>query len=274
MKIKAIICIGLVITILLSFSACNKQKEMYKFNDKVYIEERDDGWFYVSNLSTGKDEEADYYYYEYDAYNLKYKSLEDYYIRIYDSETGEEKERANPVLPYLSLLPDAQPDIENVMDFFAERKFTDKIVETDLMDLYLSYVSKGDLISMYNKTVSQDFLKEGLYPNIPVFNMKQGQLIDGYKWQAAYICYHGTICAFNIELIYCKGDTEMYLSDMIQQNIATQEQTEIFTTIQDIENKIISESDFGAADITNINIKHNVDFKVLDATIQSFLSKE
>ena len=256
MKIKLIMCISLAITILFSFSACNGQKDLYEFNDKVYIEERDDGWFYVSNLSIGKNEESDYYYYEYDAYNLKHKRLDDYYIRIYDSETGEEKERATPVLPYLSLLPNAKSDIDNIMDYYANRKFTDKINAADLMDLDLSYIDKSDLLYMYNKTVSQEFVNEGLYPNIPVFNMKQSQILDGYKWQAAYICYHGTICAFNIELIYCKSDTEVYLSDLIRQNIATPEQIEIFTTIQNIENEIISNSDFSAADIAHLNTNH------------------
>lgn len=274
MKTQKIMCIGLIISVLFLFAACNVQKEKFKFNDKVYIEEREDGWFYVSNISTGKDEETDYYYYEYDAYNLKYKKLDDYYIRIYDSQTGEEKEGANPVLPYLSLLPDTQADIKNIMDLFAEKKFVNKISETDLKKLNLSYIQKSDLINMYNNTVSQEYLKEGLYPDIPTFNMKQSLLLGGYKWQAAYICYHGTICAFNIELIYCEDNTETYLSDLVQQNTATQEQAEIFTTIQEIENAILSKSDFSAANISNINIKHDIDFNILDTTIQAFLSEE
>lgn len=274
MKTKKMMCIGLIIAALFSLTACNGQKEKFKFNDKVYIEERDDGWFYVSNISTGKDSEEDYYYYEYDAYNLKHKKLENYYIGVYDSQTGEKIDYATPVLPYLSLLPDTQADIKNIMDLFAEKKFVNKISETDLKELNLSYIQKSDLINMYNKTVSQEYLKEGLYPDIPAFNMKQSLLLGGYKWQAAYICYHGTICAFNIELIYCEANAEIYLSDLVQQNTATQEQAEIFTTIQEIENAILSKSDFSAANISNINIKHDIDFNILDTTIQAFLSEE
>lgn len=63
-NIFTVIVLVLVVVLM---SGCNNNKSLYKFDDKIYIEERDDGWYYVSNLAVGKDD-SDYYFYEYDAY--------------------------------------------------------------------------------------------------------------------------------------------------------------------------------------------------------------
>ena len=128
-NIFTVIVLVLVVVLM---SGCNNNKSLYKFDDKIYIEERDDGWYYVSNLAVGKDD-SDYYFYEYDAYNLKYKNIDGYYIRIYDETTGEECESATTVLPYMSLLPEAEKDVKNISTYFNEKKFTEKMVLLQIM---------------------------------------------------------------------------------------------------------------------------------------------
>lgn len=124
---KKIAAVFMAILIPLSLSACKKEeKSPYGFETKICVEEREDGWYYVSELSFNEDENGKEikdsgYHYGYDAYNLKYQQIDNYYLRIYDEETGEEVGSSTTVLPYKSLLPEGGRDYDRISDCFNKK---------------------------------------------------------------------------------------------------------------------------------------------------------
>lgn len=216
---------------------------------------------YISQLSYNNDNE--YYYYGYDAYNLKHQEIDGYYIRIYDKETGEEVESATAVMPYLSLLPQAEKDIRNTTSYFENKKFFSAISESDLNDLSLDYIDKADVVRMYNLMIEQDLQPEGKYTHIPANNLMQSVTLNGYKWQAAYLCRHGNILAFRIELIYDDGTQEVYLSDLVADGKATDEQKTIYDKYKQIENEVLKTGSLVPAQTDSTETIGDISFSTL-----------
>lgn len=260
--IKKIFTLTLVIPIVFNLFGCNKKPESaFSFDEKVYIEERKDGWIYVSEYTYAGDTN----YYEYDAYNLKYKYIKGYDLLIYDAETNEVVGSSTTVLPYLSLLPEAQVDIRNIHNFFEENRISGTITMADINELNLNYLDKEDVLELFNKTIVQEPQPEGKYPNIPAFSMLQSEMVDDYKWQGAYYACHGNIIAFRIELIY-KDD--LYLSDLIEDNTANQEQKEIYTKYKEIERKVLKANNFLVNKEVDSLVIGNVDFSLLENVLR------
>lgn len=109
-------------------------------------------------------------------------------------------------------------------------------IEEDVIDLELELHDKADVIRMFNKTVAGEKQPDGKYANIPFMNMLQSYELNNYKWQAAYILGQGNVIAFNIELIY---DGDVYLSDLVAEGKANEEQQKIYDEYQKIEKTIL-----------------------------------
>lgn len=256
MIIKKIFTLILVVSIVLALSGCEK-KSAYGFDAKIYIEERGDGWIYVSEYTYAGDTN----YYEYDAYNLKYKYINGYDLLIYDAETNEVVGSSTTVLPYLSLLPEAEADVINIQEFFEENKISATITMADLNELNLNYLDKEDVLNLFNKTIVQEPQPEGKNSGIPEFNMVQSKMVDDYIWQGAYFNCHGNIVAFRIELIY-KDDK--YLSDLIEDGTANAEQKLIYDKYKEIERNIRESNNFLVNKDIGSLVIGNVDFSLLE----------
>lgn len=145
MVIKKIFTLILVVSIALALSGCGK-KPAFGFDEKIYFEEHEDGWIYVSEYIYAGDSN----YYGLDAYNLKYKYIEGYERLIYNPETNEVMGSSATVMPYLSLLPEAEADIRNIQEFFAENKISSTITMADLNELNLNYLDKEEVLRLFN----------------------------------------------------------------------------------------------------------------------------
>jgi hypothetical protein len=248
-----------VVSIILALSGCGK-KNAFGFDEKIYIEEREDGWIYVSEYMYAGDSN----YYNYDAYNFKYKYIEGYDLLIYDAKINKVVGSSKPVLPYLSLLPEAEADARNIQEYFAENKISSTITMEDLNELNLNYLDKEDVLKLFNKTIVQEPQPEGKYTSIPVFSMLQSKMVDDYIWQGAYYLCHGNIVEFRIELIY---KCDIYLSDLVEADTATAEQKLIYNTYKEIEKNILDSNNFLVNKDIGSMVIGNVDFSLLEGVL-------
>lgn len=218
-------------------SSCSLNKSEFNFEEKTIIHERDDGWYEFSSILY---DNKDYYYYEYNSFNLKYDYIDGYDILIYDEKTGEQVEKARSVLPYLSLLPDVDSDITEIAKLFKKEKFMNQITIDDLESLELKVIDKKELMNRFNETVVQEELEDGKQTKVPSFYLLQSDEINGYKWQVAYFVAHGNIIAFRVELLL---DEDKYLSDISIEDMDNK-QKEIAKKIEEIEDAVLNSNDF------------------------------
>lgn len=262
MMMKKLFIMVWVGSIVLALVGCDhKPKSAFSFDEKIYIEEREDGWIYVSQYSYAGSTN----YYAYDAYNLKYQYIEGFDLLVYDADTNKVIGKATTVLPYLSLLPEAEVDIRKISKFFEEKRISETITMDDLSELNLNFLDKENVLELFNKTIVQEPQPEGKYSNLPAASMVQSKMVDDYKWQGAYYGCHGNIVAFRIELIYKDG---VYLSDLIEDNTATNEQKQIYNKYKEIERNILQSNNFLVNKGLGSLVIGNVDFSLLENVLQ------
>lgn len=256
-KSKKIITIsGIVITIIiLIFSTIlyfNNSETKYSFhapNSDVtfptrYAQiEKEDGWvcsftmeYLYSDLSTP-------YYYGYTCDNLKYSKLPDYIMYGEEADSsGKYTYEIETDHPSYLRNKELNNDIKLISNYFLEKEFTKEINLNDLDELQLEKIDKQEVIDLYNSAINSKLIKKfGNYPNTnrPTY-LTTSMNNNNYTWKLGYVLVMGHIKYVNIELLI----DEQYLSDLIEENKATDEQEEIFTNIKNIENYILKNQKF------------------------------
>ena len=144
-------------------------------------------------------------------------------------------------------------DIKSISNYFLEKKFTKEIDLNDLEELELEKIDKQEVIDLYNSAINSNLIKKfGNYPNTnrPIY-LTTSMNNNNYTWKLGYILVMGHIKYVNIELLI----NEQYLSDLIKENKATDEQKEIFDNIKNIENYILKTQKFDIPnDLKNIQL--------------------
>lgn len=261
---------------ILVFSSCssdvvNDKPTEISFSTKSVVCENE-GWLYYCYVDFDKDsslQNSKLKNYNFNAYNLKYKSLEEYNkIPIIDSSTNEVTGYTDSAVPVISYGKKYMNDIENINNWLNTTKPTSNIKNTDLGDLKLENIDVELFVSMFNEMINSDDLPNGKFTELPESDIKQEiTFIDGYKWQIGYFVSHGVLKKIDIELIYENASGDIYLTDLIEDNKADDEQKQLQNVIEKIECNIIDKQEMTFEKVDD-SIK-NVDFSRLEKLLQS-----
>lgn len=266
------ISIILVTIFALLISGCSKNNEvnvekteMIKYVSKCYTSEIDkDGWFKFLCIELPKknknsNETLDNYVYNenvsytFDGINLKYKTLDEYYIPIYDDNKNEIS-KVEAEYPSYSISKSYREDIKKINDFLNDKKFERKISIEDLDTIDFKVVTKEELVFMFNGAFDKTPAELGKYINIPFVAIVKTNYVNNYFYQVGYYCEYGNIRKIDIEVIYEDGT---YLSNLVTNHEASNEQIIFSKKIKEVEEYIISNQDLEIAN-----------FKEFDSTLK------
>lgn len=219
----------------------NKQKEIkINFIEKCSFKDLEDGWTYYVCLDykTGDDSKT-INNATFDGVNLKYSTLEDYYITVTD-ENNNVIDKISADLVSLSTGDKTSSDLLKINTFLESKHFNREITTEDL-SIDLDIVDKNIIVELYNDAFNKETLTAGKYMELSFSNALTSSYQDNYKFQIIYILNYGNIGKVNIEVIYEDGT---YLSDKVNDNIATKEELEFNNYIKEIENQILKNNTF------------------------------
>lgn len=252
MKKKMVILTLLLsmITIFILMKGNNKEKEndindIYSnvyYGQKYSYIEGEDGWYYFFciNILDDAGTTANFY----DGINLKYKSMDEYNVLVYDEVTGELKKKIATTPSFRSSEKikngvQERDEILKVDSYFDEKQFNRVITEEDLKDLKLENFNKEQIIELYNMAIEAKLKTERKAFYIPSFELKQKSLSDGSVINMGLYTETTGMIAMRIDIIY----DDVYLSDLVQSNKASKEQIELYDNLRLISDKFIETQD-------------------------------
>ena len=262
--VKKIFGLSLCIILLLFSSGCNKEESIendgLSYVSKCVYVDKQDGWFDYFCIELSKKDktkssvDGNYEFnqdtnYIFDGINLKYQTIENHYIPIYD-KTNKEVDKVDAPYPSLSVSATYRDEIKRINTFFSNKKFTKKITVEDLKDLQLDKIDKETLVNLFNMAYEKDPIELGKYINLPSILVTSSISNNGYQFQVGYFAEYGNITKINIEVIYDDGT---YLSDLISNGDSTNEQEELYKKINSIENSVISNQNFDISQYSDYN---------------------
>jgi hypothetical protein len=253
------ICFIFVTIFALLISGCSKDNEMDaeeietpKYISKCYIGNIDkDGWFKflcieLPKINKNSNETTNNFVYDgnasyvFDGINLKYKTLDGYYIPMYD-DNNNEISKVEAAYPSYSISKSYREDIKKINKFLNDKKFERKISIEDLDTIDFKVVTKEELVFMFNSAFDKTPSDLGNYINIPFVSIAKSIYVDDYFYQVGYYCEYGNIRKIDIEVIY---DGDVYLSNLVINNEASNGQIILYKKLKEIEEYIITNQDF------------------------------
>ena len=250
------ILILLIITIFITLLINQNKKTSHRvkpntevsFPQKVAFIEKEDGWVCSFKIEYLKGSAIPYYY-GYDCDNFKYNELQEFIPKgqEYD-EGGIFTYTAGTNHPSYGYNKEYRKDLIAINSFFEDKKFTTTITKDDLADLKLEYINKEEVLNLYNHAIaSETIYRYGNYPNITETYLTTSMQKNGYTWYLGFLSARG-----HIKYIYLDVKIENnYLSDLMKQNQATEEQLEIYNNIEQIKEEIIKSQNFKLSEELN-----------------------
>lgn len=273
-KKNVFLTISLLVFMLL-ITGCGVEKKEENnypgFASKCTTIDKTDGWFYFfciqypktdKSIKTVKNnyDRSNAYSYVFDGFNLKYKKLDGYYVKISDKD-GNEVGQIEPAFPSLSVSETQRDEINEISDFFANKSFNKIISLTDLEDLNVNTIDKESLVQMFNAAYEKEPIELGKYTDLPQAEIVLSDSEKNYKYSIGYYVEYGNIIKINIDILY---DDNTYLSDLIQNNIASNDQIKEYENLKKIEKFIIEKQSF---DISNISDFSTMNVSTLKETL-------
>ncbi len=255
-KKKKIIIISsfviLLIVIVFSIILTTMDKDKYErpntgdeapFVSQIAVKEKEDGWVCYMSLEYFKSDTKAPYHYGYNCENLKYKRLKNFMaVGVEENETGKYTYDAGANHPQYSYNETYRKELIAIDDYFIKNKFNKEISLEELKGLNLKVITKEEVIELYNKAIVKP--KVYKWGNVPMDNhptyLTTSMMYDEYTWYVGYIINFGHVEYVNIELT--KNDK--YISNLVADNAATEEEKEIYNNINKIETYIIEKQKF------------------------------
>lgn len=218
------------------------QEEDYK--ERMALLDLDDEWVYELSQVEKKNGEKTEISYHFDCVNMKHKTIDNCYMPVIDSETGnilEDKSVLPDIPSYLYMVGAERDDVKQIEAYLNKQQFQRQIEETDLNDLELKYVNKKNLVDLYNKCLQTEYVYATseimenlkLYMNIPGEDCIEKQINSNEALTLSYMTGYGTgIERIHIDISYKDG---MILSDKVKENKANKKQKEEYKKIQRLE---------------------------------------
>ncbi len=164
-------------------------REDIKFYEMNSFLDKEDGWVYYFNIAQLSD--GSFTNYLFDGMNMKYRELENYYIPVFDKETGEEVERFKANSVTLSIDQVHREEFRRINDFFEDKAFIKEITMEDLADLETDYFSKEDLLYLFNEAITNDEHTDYVLGPQQYTRIDISKTIDNCYWQVALLTDYG-----------------------------------------------------------------------------------
>lgn len=241
----------------------NRDDNTYYGQKYSYIE-GEDGWYYFFCINIIDDEGTTTNFY--DGINLKYKTMDDYNIIIYDETTGDIKYKIATTPSFRSSEKEKngvqeREEILKVDNYFDEKQFNRKITEEDLQDLELENFDKNQILELYNMAIEKEINQERKAFYIPSFDLEQETLSDKSILNIGLYTETTGVIAMRIDIIY----DDVYLSDLIENNKATENQKQIYENINKISKKFIETQDVNVRKYFTLNDEiYNTIFNIIE----------
>lgn len=246
----AIIIISFIFSAITLFIKNNNMEVKPKVGDlvsyptQIAVKEKEDGWVCTFELEYLKENMNAPYYYGYNCENFKYEELYDF------MPTGQETDQNGNLYEYKTTTNHPQyifhkeygKDIKKINEYFDEKNFNATITLSNLDGLNLSKISKEEVLELYNQAINSPKIMKWGHQIFEqhVSYMSTSISKDDYSWKVGYIMPWGHIQYVSIELMI----KDEYLSDLIKQERATEEQKELYKNIKEIENYILTKQTF------------------------------
>lgn len=231
------------------FSSCGN-KVNPGFTRKVAREVTEDGWVYTFVHEENKDKNKDdsgLAKYRFFGMNIRYKYDENYIstnLRVPESERGGDPYTEVIIPTFLALgegSKEEKEDMELIAKIIDSSHSVDYLLSLNPDDYEFKVVDKNMFFRLMRKALTSEPQKEGTditYWEKPSYAfLTEETYIDGYKFQIAFLQETGCVDEIYIDVLYRTGDKYndyIQLSDMIDDNSATQEQKEAFELITEI----------------------------------------
>ena len=226
--------------------------EAYKnYAEKIAIVEGDDAWYYQFLITTFDNGETTNNFFN--GCSLKYSKLDDYYVPV--TENGKVVEK---IIVHPNLVA-SQKSVNNVTeasevvlidDFFDQKQFKKEITTNDLDELTLYNFDKNLIVDLFNKTYNSNFDKTITKFNLAGCSIQSDGEKDGYKYNIGVMHLRRGIGAIRIDLLYNDGT---YLSELVENKKASNEQKEIYKNFQEIEEYIVENQEVNIRDEFDLN---------------------
>lgn len=276
MKHKKTMLIGLILSMVM-LSSCGFNVKFYR---KIARETLNNGWVYTFENDGYKDKNADdsdLIKYSFSGINLRYKYDDNYIqniVRIPESERGGDPYTEITVPPFLMLGEgsDAEKrDMELIEKILDSKNSVEDLLALDPDDYEFEVVDKEMFFRLMRTALTGEPQKESKiksYWEKPSYAFLNEQTyIEGYKFQIAFLQGTGLVDELFIDVLYRTGDgykDYVQLSDLVENNTATEEQKQVFDVITKIRSDIKEQDIYIAnADDYKDKVIGNIDFSRL-----------
>ena len=249
--IAIILCMGGLFVYFMNRNDKVSNNENIKFIEKCSFKDIDEEWIYYMCVDYKKeDPQEKIFSATFGGINMKYTNLKDHYIEVIDENTNKIIDKLPTEYVSLANGEKTREETKKINLFLENQKFNKTITLNDLKNLNTQTIDKQILVDMYNEAYNSSPKSLGKYISNSFAGSKTSESKDGYSYQVVYIIDYGNISKLNIELIY---DNDVYLSDLIKNNTATNLQKKMYNKIEQIEKKIKNENSFTSG-VDNSNL--------------------
>lgn len=285
---KCCITIAILLSLVLALCSCSMQNPTTSnnaegnndilFYRKVAREFNDDGWVYTFVNNGWKDPDADdsnLYKFQFFGINLRYKYNENYIQTITrELPNGEIYiERVIPTCLILGTGLDAEKrDMQLIEEILYNKNYSaEELLALDPDDYTFEVIDKEMFFRLMRTALTSEPQAEGedkSYWEKPTYAFfTEPDWRDGYKFQIAFVQETGGVDELYIDVLFKTGegyDDYIQLSDLIDAQSATADQTQAFEMIKSITMAIRERDNFMATaeDYKNIIID-GIDFSRL-----------
>lgn len=251
MMMKRYATIFIVISMVFVCSGCQKEKTYAEIKkeeeekvslkrvEKMSTIKKLDGWYYYFLVTSLGEDVKDTY--AFNGCNLKYSNLEGYNILLTDQ--NNEIVGRLPAHPTLAVSEKEKngikerDEIRMITSYFSEKEFPKVIDLNQLNDFETKNFEKEELIKLYNEVQKEKWIyKYGRYSWNDCGIKAESSTKDGKLFQLGYLMSWGNFKHVSLDVKY--GDNK-FLSDIILENKASEEEKKLYQSFKIIEEYII-----------------------------------
>lgn len=261
---------------------CNDNLDIKIFR-KVAREKLDNGWVYTFVYEDYKDENIDdstLIKYQFFGINLRYKYNDDYIEKIthIPDDPSEGKPYTQFITPTFLRLGEGseaeKKDMELIGTIIDSRKSVKELLSLNPNDFDFEIVDKDMFFCLMKEALSGEPQKEGTdisYWDKPTYAfLSEPTFLSGYRFQIAFLQETGCVDELFIDVLYETGNgykDYIQLSDLIENNAATEEQIQIYnhiqkitTNIKEYENFIVDSENYKNSNIGGVDFSRLYEF--------------
>lgn len=240
-SVLALVVVAIIIGKATASDVDTKMNQEAPYTMKYAYDDHEDGWTIGFKIYYHPNDRITY---SFNGYNMKYEELDGYYVPMIDSTTGEVVEKLKPDVIRLSTSEKLSGEINDINEYFNEKKFKESIILSDLDELKTNKIDKEYLVELFNKTInSEELTSKGNYADSSLFDRVEVEStttdLEG-TWKLSYTVDYGNITNIYIDLVSKDGK---YLKSTKKQNKIQQSTIESIKVFEDELVKKLNQND-------------------------------